>query len=94
LRKQPDNLPNKRPRLINIGLSSLTFGTSSVSTVSYNCRFGCLGNEDDNDGGNGGKFRRFRVTDDAKRGTVSKCLEISIDDKACPPLICNRTLLC
>jgi hypothetical protein len=66
--------------LIKIGLSSLTFGTSSVSTVSYNSRFCCFGNVDDNDGGNGGKFRRFLVNDDDKRGTVSKCLEISIDD--------------
>ena len=85
------NLPNKRPRLIKIGLSSLTLGTSSVSTVWYNCR---LENDEENDGGSGGRLRRLRVNEDDRRGTVSKCRDTSIADSACPPLICNRILLC
>ena len=93
-RRRSLNLPNKRPRLIKIGLSSLTLGTSSVSTVWYNCRLDCLENDEENDGGSGGRFRRLRVSDDERRGTVSKCLDTSIDDNACPPLICNRMLLC
>lgn len=82
------NLPSRRPRLIKMGFNSFTLGTSRVSTVSYNCRFGCLGNDDDNKGpGRGGRFRLLRVIDDDKRGTVSKCRETSIDDNVCPPLI-------
>ena len=87
-------LPSRRPRLIKIGLSSLTLGTSSISTVVYSCPLNCLGNEDDNEGGNGGRFRRFRVSDDESRGTVSKCRDTSMEVKACPPLICSRMLLC
>ena len=94
LLSKSDSLPRSLPRLIKIGFNSFTLGTSNVSTVSNKSRFCCLGNEDDRDGGNGGKFRRFRVSEDAKRGTVSKCREISMDDNVCPPLICNRTLLC